>query len=104
MDELDLTQNNEHHANDDSTVPVPSTNHNNDIIINRFDVVLGRGKGNERHFGNQKFLRTLLSFMLSIYVRARCMFTHITLVVQPRQNITNRLLLFHSGLIFGGYI
>jgi hypothetical protein len=63
MDELDLKQNNEHHLNHDTTVSIPSTNHNNDIIINRFDVVLGRGKGTEKLFGNQKFQRTLLFFM-----------------------------------------
>jgi hypothetical protein len=103
MDELDLKQNNEYHANDDTTVPVPSTNHNNDIIINRCDVVLGRGKGTDKHFGNKTFQRTLLSFMFSNYVRAQRMFTYITLVVvQPRQNITNRLLLFHYGLLFWG--
>jgi hypothetical protein len=109
MDDMDLKQNNENHVNDDDTVvSVPRMNRpiKNNIIINRCDVVLGRGKGNDKHFGNQTFQRTLFSFMFSIYVRAQRMFTHITLVVvQPRQNITNRLLLFHSGLFFwGGYI
>jgi uncharacterized protein YaaW (UPF0174 family) len=106
MDDMDLKQNNKNHVYDDDTVvSVPRMNHPiiNNIIINRFDVVLGRGKGTDKHFGNQTFQRTLLSLMFSIYVRTQRMFTHITLaVVQPRQNITNRLLLFHFGLFFLG--
>jgi hypothetical protein len=94
MDDMDLKHNNKNHVNyDDTDVSVPRMNNpiKNDIIINRCDVVSGRGKGTDKHFGNQTFQRTLLSFMFSIYVRTQRMFTHITLVVvQPRQNITNQ--------------
>jgi hypothetical protein len=63
MDDMDLKQNNKNHVNDDDTVvSVPRMNHpiENDIIINRCDVVSGLGKGADKHFGNQTFQGTLL--------------------------------------------
>jgi hypothetical protein len=38
-------------------VPTPEEDDNSDIVVNMFDVLLGRGKGMDSQYGNQRFQR-----------------------------------------------
>jgi hypothetical protein len=53
-DSNDIANNN---RTSSAIVPTPEEDDNHDIVVNLFDVLLGRGKGMDSQYGNQKFQR-----------------------------------------------